>query len=121
MKKATRNYETVQQAGVNPMAGCLPVYYKCQCFMLYFKFSHQIKFETKRFFLGEDDLSSLTQFMNYHSTYPTRGNHISLFPILSIAIFFYMTTGDSKCKHLSKKGMPDMAKIMKIMVYISPL
>jgi YidC/Oxa1 family membrane protein insertase len=49
---------------------------------------------------------------------------VSLFPILaSIAIFFYMkmTTGDQVMSAPPQEGMPDMGKIMKIMIYISPL
>ncbi|MFM7897225.1 MAG: YidC/Oxa1 family membrane protein insertase, partial [Flavobacterium sp.] len=50
--------------------------------------------------------------------------HVSLFPILaSIAIFFYMkmTTGDQAMSTPPQEGMPDMGKIMKIMIYISPV
>jgi YidC/Oxa1 family membrane protein insertase len=55
---------------------------------------------------------------------PFYGNHISLFPILAgIAIFFYMkmTTGDQQMAQPQQEGMPDMGKIMKVMIYISPI
>jgi len=55
---------------------------------------------------------------------PLYGSHISLFPILAaIAIFFYMkmTSGDQQMAAPSQEGMPDMAKMMKIMIYVSPL
>ncbi len=66
----------------------------------------------------------MIQFINCHFSIPAYGNHISLFPILaSIAIFFYMkmTTGDQQMAAPQQEGMPDMAKMMKIMIYISPL
>jgi YidC/Oxa1 family membrane protein insertase len=52
------------------------------------------------------------------------GSHISLFPILAaIAIFFYMkmTSGDQQMAAPQQEGMPDMAKMMKYMIYISPI
>jgi hypothetical protein len=55
---------------------------------------------------------------------PLYGSHISLFPILAaIAIFFYMkmTSGDQQMAAPQQEGMPDMAKMMKIMIYVSPL
>jgi YidC/Oxa1 family membrane protein insertase len=57
-------------------------------------------------------------------TIPFYGDHVSLFPILaSVAIFFYMkmTTGDQAMSTPPQEGMPDMGKIMKVMIYISPL
>lgn len=50
---------------------------------------------------------------------------MSLFPILaSIAIFFYMkyTTGDQAAMSAPpQEGMPDMSKIMKMMIWMSPI
>ncbi|HYD91369.1 MAG TPA: YidC/Oxa1 family membrane protein insertase, partial [Flavobacterium sp.] len=46
------------------------------------------------------------------------------FPILaSLAIFFYMkmTTGDQAMSTPPQEGMPDMSKIMKVMIYLSPI
>jgi YidC/Oxa1 family membrane protein insertase len=55
---------------------------------------------------------------------PLYGDHVSLFPILAaIAIFFYMkmTSGDQQMAAPQQEGMPDMAKMMKIMIYLSPV
>src|SRR5690606_1022983 len=62
----------------------------------------------------------------YHLPFriPLYGDHVSLFPILaSIAIFFYMkmTTGDQSMSAPPQEGMPDMSKMMKVMIYISPV
>jgi YidC/Oxa1 family membrane protein insertase len=75
-------------------------------------------------FLWADDLSSFDQIIKLPFTIPMYGDHISLFPILAaIAIFFYMkmTSGDQAMAQPQQEGMPDMAKMMKIMIYISPI
>ena len=62
--------------------------------------------------------------MNLPFYIPFYGNHVSLFPILAaVAIFFYMkmTSGDQAMAQPQQEGMPDMAKMMKIMIYVSPL
>jgi YidC/Oxa1 family membrane protein insertase len=79
-------------------------------------------------FLWANDLSSFDAVFTWKQHIPfissIYGNHISIFPILaSIAIFFYMkmTTGDQQMQAPQQEGMPDMSKIMKVMIYISPL
>ena len=55
---------------------------------------------------------------------PFYGDHVSLFPILAaVAIFFYMkmTTGQQMATQPTQEGMPDMQKMMKYMIYFSPL
>ena len=52
------------------------------------------------------------------------GDHISLFPILAaVTIFFSMrlTTGNQAMQQPTQEGMPDMGKMMKYMMYFSPL
>jgi len=74
-------------------------------------------------FLWADDLSSFDQIAKLPFHIPMYGDHISLFPILAaIAIFFYMkmTSGDQMAAP-QQEGMPDMAKMMKYMIYISPI
>ncbi len=75
-------------------------------------------------FLWADDLSSFDEIVKLPFHIPLYGDHISLFPILAaIAIFFYMkmTSGDQQMAAPQQEGMPDMAKMMKIMIYVSPL
>ena len=56
---------------------------------------------------------------------PMYGDHISLFPILaSVAIFFYMKMNQSQQMNMqapTQEGMPDMQKMMKYMIYLSPV
>jgi YidC/Oxa1 family membrane protein insertase len=75
-------------------------------------------------FLWADDLSSYDAVLHLPFTIPFYGDHVSLFPILAaVAIFFYMkmTTGDQAMSTPPQEGMPDMQKIMKIMIWVSPL
>jgi YidC/Oxa1 family membrane protein insertase len=75
-------------------------------------------------FLWADDLSSFDQVVKLPFHIPMYGDHISLFPILAaIAIFFYMkmTSGDQQMAAPTQEGMPDMSKMMKYMIYISPV
>jgi YidC/Oxa1 family membrane protein insertase len=75
-------------------------------------------------FLWADDLSSFDQIAKLPFNIPMYGDHVSLFPILAaIAIFFYMkmTSGDQQMAAPQQEGMPDMAKMMKIMIYVSPI
>ena len=76
-------------------------------------------------FLWADDLSSYDNILDLPFYIPFYGDHVSLFPILaSIAIFFYMkmTTGQQVASQQpAQDGMPDMAKMMKIIMYLMPV
>jgi YidC/Oxa1 family membrane protein insertase len=124
MKKQQETMKLYNKAGVNPMAGCLPGLLQMPVFYALFQFFPSELSLRQKGFLWADDLSSFDSIYELPFHIPAYGNHISLFPILaSIAIFFYMkmTTGDQQMQAPQQEGMPDMAKMMKIMVYISPL
>lgn len=124
MKKQQETMKLYNKAGVNPMAGCLPALMQIPVFYALFQFFPSAINLRQKSFLWADDLSSFDSVANLPFYIPFYGNHVSLFPILaSIAIFFYMkmTTGDQQMSAPQQEGMPDMAKIMKVMIYISPL
>lgn len=111
-------------AGVNPMAGCLPALMQIPVFYALFQFFPSYFELRQQSFLWATDLSSYDSVFHLPFYIPFYGDHISLFPILaSLAIFFYMkmTTGDQAMSAPQQEGMPDMSKVMKIMIYISPL
>ena len=72
-----------------------------------------------------NDLSSYDTVFNLPFKIPFYGDHVSLFPILaSIAIFFYMKMNQSQQMNMqapTQEGMPDMGKMMKYMIYFSPI
>lgn len=124
MKRQQETMKLYGKAGVNPMAGCLPALLQIPVFYALFSFFPAAIALRQQSFLWADDLSSYDTILNLPFYIPFYGNHVSLFPILaSIAIFFYMkmTTGDQQMSAPTQEGMPDMGKIMKIMIYISPL
>lgn len=123
MKKQQETMALYSKAGVNPMAGCIPALMQIPIFYALFQFFPSAIELRQKGFLWADDLSAYDAVIELPFYIPLYGNHISLFPILAgIAIFFYMkmTTGDQQMAQPQQEGMPDMAKIMKVMIYISP-
>lgn len=128
MKKQQETMKLYSKAGVNPMAGCLPALMQMPVFYALFQFFPSMFDLRQQGFLWADDLSSYDAILTWKQHIPVitfiTGNHISLFALLAaIAIFFYMkmTTGDQQMSAPTQEGMPDMGKIMKVMLYISPL
>lgn len=124
MKKQQETMKLYSKAGVNPMAGCIPALIQIPFMYASFQFFPSAFELRQKSFLWADDLSSFDQIAQLPFHIPLYGNHISLFPILAaVAIFFYMqmTSGDQQMAAPQQEGMPDMAKIMKIMIYLSPV
>lgn len=124
MKKQQETMALYSKAGVNPMAGCIPALMQIPIFYALFMFFPSAIDLRQKGFLWADDLSSYDSVVTLPFYIPFYGNHISLFPILAgVAIFFYMkmTTGDQQMAQPTQEGMPDMGKIMKVMIYISPI
>jgi YidC/Oxa1 family membrane protein insertase len=124
MKKQQETMKLYNKAGVNPMAGCIPALIQLPFMYASFQFFPSAFELRQKSFLWADDLSSFDEVIKLPFHIPLYGNHISLFPVLaSIAIFFYMkmTSGDQQMAAPQQEGMPDMAKMMKIMIYVSPL
>ncbi len=124
MKKQQETMKLYNKAGVNPMAGCIPALIQIPFMYASFQFFPSAFELRQKGFLWADDLSSFDQIFKLPFNIPLYGDHVSLFPILAaIAIFFYMkmTSGDQAMAQPQQDGMPDMAKIMKIMIYVSPV
>jgi YidC/Oxa1 family membrane protein insertase len=124
MKKQQETMKLYNTAGVNPMAGCIPALIQIPFVYASFQFFPSAIQLRQQSFLWADDLSSFDQIFKLPFRIPLYGDHVSLFPILAaIAIFFYMkmTSGDQAMAQPQQEGMPDMGKIMKVMIYISPL
>ncbi len=124
MKKQQETMKLYNKAGVNPMAGCIPALIQIPFMYASFQFFPSAFELRQKGFLWADDLSSFDQIFKLPFHIPLYGDHVSLFPILAaIAIFFYMkmTSGDQQMAAPQQEGMPDMAKMMKIMIYLSPV
>jgi YidC/Oxa1 family membrane protein insertase len=124
MKKQQETMKLYNKAGVNPMAGCIPALIQIPFMYASFQFFPSAFELRQKGFLWADDLSSFDEVVKLPFHIPLYGDHISLFPVLaSIAIFFYMkmTSGDQQMAAPQQEGMPDMAQMMKIMIYVSPI
>ncbi|ARV08984.1 membrane protein insertase YidC [Winogradskyella sp. PC-19] len=112
------------KAGASPLSGCLPGLMQIPVFYALFMFFPTAFDLRQKSFLWADDLSSYDSVLDLGFNIPFYGDHVSLFPILAaIAIFFYMkmTTGQQMANQPTQEGMPDMSKMMKYMIYFSPL
>jgi YidC/Oxa1 family membrane protein insertase len=113
------------KAGASPLSGCLPGLMQIPVFYALFMFFPTAFDLRQKSFLWADDLSSYDSIFELPFNIPFYGDHVSLFPILAaIAIFFYMkmTTGQQMAaQQPAQEGMPDMSKMMKYMIYFSPL
>jgi len=118
VKRQQETMSLYNQAGANPMSGCLPALLQLPVFYALFSFFPVAFALRQRSFLWADDLSSYDSILDLPFNIPFYGDHISLFPILaSVAIFFYtmMTAGQQAAP--SQPGMPNM----KVIIYLMPL
>ncbi len=125
MKAQQETMALQNKAGASPLSGCLPALIQLPVFYALFQFFPSAFDLRNKSFLWADDLSSYDAIAKLPFNIPFYGDHVSLFPILaSIAIFFYMkmTTGQQAAmSQPTQEGMPDMQKMMKYMIYFSPI
>lgn len=105
-----------RQAGVNPMAGCIPMLLQLPILYAMFRFfpaSIELRQES---FLWAEDLSSYDSIMQLPFEIPFYGDHVSLFTILmAISTFFY-----SKYNMDMSGGANAQMPQMKMMIYLMP-
>jgi len=124
MKAQQETMALQNKAGASPLSGCLPALIQLPVFYALFQFFPSAFDLRQKSFLWADDLSSYDTVAELPFNIPFYGDHVSLFPILaSVAIFFYMkmTTGQQMASQPTQEGMPDMGKMMKYMIYFSPI
>ncbi|WP_430466509.1 membrane protein insertase YidC [Winogradskyella ouciana] len=126
MKAQQETMALQSKAGASPLSGCLPGLMQIPVFYALFMFFPTAFDLRQKSFLWVDDLSSFDSIYDFPDGFsiPFYGDHVALFPILAaIAIFFYMkmTTGQQMAQQPTQEGMPDMGKMMKYMIYFSPI
>ncbi len=108
--------ELYRQAGVNPMAGCLPMVFQFPVLMAMFWFlPTAIELRGKSLFWA-DDLSTYDAVFHWGFNLPLIGDHLSLFCLLMTIcniVYTYITMQ-------SQATDPNM-KFMKYMMYAMPL
>ncbi|MDA9563725.1 membrane protein insertase YidC [Flavobacteriales bacterium] len=119
MKKQQATMALYRKAGVNPMAGCLPMLLQMPILYAMFRFfpsSIELRQES---FLWAEDLSSYDSIFDFPGGFsiPMYGDHISLFTILmAISTFLYTRTNSS----MTSISGPQASQ-MKIMMYFMPI
>ena len=125
MKRQQETMAVQRKAGGRMMSGCIPALLQMPIFFALFRFFPSNLELRQKGFLWADDLSSYDAVFQLPFSIPFYGDHVSLFPILaSVAIFFYMKMNQSQQANMqapAQEGMPDMQKMMKMMIYLSPL
>ncbi len=125
MKRQQETMKMQRESGVSMLSGCIPAIIQMPIFFALFRFfPSEIGLRQKNF-LWAEDLSAYDNVYQLPFYIPFYGDHISLFPIFaSVAIFFYMQMTQSQQANMQapvQEGMPDMQKMMKYMLYLSPL
>jgi YidC/Oxa1 family membrane protein insertase len=125
MKRQQETMAVQRKAGVSMLSGCIPALLQMPVFFALFKFFPTNLSLRQKGFLWANDLSSYDSVFTLPFEIPFYGSHVSLFTILaSTAIFFYMKMNQSQQANMqapAQEGMPDMSKMMKYMIYFSPI
>lgn len=125
MKRQQETMALQRKAGVSPLSGCIPALIQMPVFFALFRFFPANIDIRQKGFLWADDLSAYDEILKLPFKIPFYGDHISLFPVLaSVAIFIYMQMTQSQQMSMQQpqqEGMPDMQKMMKMMLWISPV
>ncbi|MCX7638750.1 MAG: membrane protein insertase YidC, partial [Cyclobacteriaceae bacterium] len=102
-----------QQAGVNPLSGCIPILLQMPIlFAMFYLFPNSIELRQQSF-LWADDLSTYDSVINLPFTIPLYGNHVSLFTLLMTLSTLIITWQNNQ---ISSVQGP-----MKSMSYIMPV
>lgn len=116
MKKQQATMALYKQAGVNPMAGCVPMLLQFPILIAMFRF-FPAAFELRQeSFLWAHDLSSYDSILELGFNIPFYGDHVSLFTLLmTISTLFYTYMNNQMMA--STQQMPGM----KTMMYLMPV
>ncbi len=116
MKKQQAVMALYRSAGVNPMAGCVPMLLQLPIILAMFRF-FPASFELRQqAFLWADDLSSYDSILELGFNIPFYGSHVSLFTLLMTASMILYTKMNTQMMAGSAQ-MPGM----KMMLYIMPV
>lgn len=116
MDKQRATMSLYKKAGVNPMAGCIPMLLQFPILIAMFRFFPASIELRQQPFLWAEDLSSYDSIVNLGFTIPFYGDHVSLFALLMAAANLVYTKMNMEMMG-SNNSMPGM----KTMMYIMPI
>ena len=117
MKKQQATMNLYKQAGVNPMAGCVPMLLQMPILFAMFRFFPAAFELRQQSFLWATDLSSYDSILQLPFTIPIYGDHVSLFTLLMTVSTILYTKINQELMGSSQQQMPGM----KTMMYIMPI
>ncbi|MCD4680331.1 MAG: membrane protein insertase YidC [Bacteroidales bacterium] len=119
MKKQQATMALYKKAGVNPMAGCVPMLLQMPILIALFRFFPSSIELRQQAFLWAHDLSSYDSIWTFPGGFsiPFYGDHISLFTLLMTVSTIIYTKVNSEMMGSTSAQMPGM----KTMMYLMPL
>lgn len=116
MKKQQATMELYRKAGVNPMAGCVPMLLQLPILIALFRFFPASIELRQQSFLWATDLSTYDSILDLPFTIPFYGDHVSLFTLLmTISTLIYTRLNNQMMS--TGNQMPGM----KTMMYLMPI
>ena len=123
MKKQQATMEIYRNAGVNPLAGCLPALLQIPIFYALFRFFPNLIDLRGVSFLFAEDLTAYDDIIKIPEWIPVLDGHLSVFALLYIVammIYFKVSGSMDNFQMPQQEGMPNM-EFMKYMMYIMPI
>jgi YidC/Oxa1 family membrane protein insertase len=119
MKKQQATMDLYKRAGVNPMAGCVPLLLQMPILIAMFRFFPSSIELRQQAFLWAKDLSSYDSIYTFPGGFslPWYGDHISLFALLMTVSSVLYTRINDQMMGSSQQQMPGM----KVMMYMMPV
>jgi YidC/Oxa1 family membrane protein insertase len=116
MKKQQAMMQLYRQAGVNPLAGCIPALLQMPILLAMFSFFPSAIELRQESFLWAKDLSAYDSILDLPFSIPFYGDHVSLFTLLmtvTTIIYTWMSSG--------QMNTGANAQQMKIMMFLMPI
>ena len=119
MKKQQATMDLYKRAGVNPLAGCIPMLLQFPILIALFRFFPSSIELRQKSFLWATDLSSYDSIWTFPDGFsiPFYGDHVSLFALLMTLSSILYTHVNSQMMMSSQQQMPGM----KTMMYLMPV
>jgi YidC/Oxa1 family membrane protein insertase len=117
MKKQQAVMELYKRAGINPLAGCIPMLIQFPIIIAAFRFFPEAIELRQQPLWWADDLSSYDSVLNLGFNIPFYGNHVSLFALLMAVSMF----GVSWINFKQQSAQPQMAGMKFMMLYLMPI
>jgi YidC/Oxa1 family membrane protein insertase len=117
MKKQQATMELYRRAGINPMAGCIPMLIQFPIIIAVFRFFPEAIELRGESLWWADDLSSYDSILNLGFNIPFYGDHVSLFALLmAVSMFFF-----SRLTLSQQTAQPQMAGMKFMTLYLMPV